>query len=172
MITDIILHSNVFTICIGSISPGEVFEFVNDPNVIGSLNHLMYSYYEDHTENVYAADITHEGGNIPIYTDVVYDLHSIYGKPYKGMCHDKKVYWICINPIPSDAKYTYQTLKGPLVTELEASDVTRRIVTLKGNPIVNDVELQLPKVGKVKEGKPISLNLKENDKILILEHVS
>lgn len=169
MITQYVLHNKNIVVCVGSVSPNEKPEFQNEDRS-GESIYLFYSYDENYS-NHHLADIYYDEGNFPVYSDTLYDLSFLLGKPFQGIIAEKTTYWIAVNPIPPGTKFNYEKIDGPLVKELPSSDKKRKIIVLRGTPIINEIQLEFLKVGNVSAGKTINLNLKDQDKILLLEDI-
>jgi len=170
MISQFCLIGNDMVICNGGIAPQERPEFKNG-NGVGETIYLYYSYDGNYSKDFLGNIYYDDDIALPIYSDRLYDMSFLYNKSFYGVNQDRPVYWISVNPIPSDTKFNYEKIDGPSVKELPASDKKRRIIVLRGTPIINGVQLEFLKVGSVKEGKSISLNLKDEDKILLLEDI-
>lgn len=169
MITQYVLHNKNIVVCTGSVSANQKPEFQNEDRS-GESIYLFYCYDENYS-NDHLADIYYDGGNFPVYSDRLYDLSFLLGKPFQGIIAEKTTYWIAVNPIPPEKKFNYEKIDGPVLKQLPSFDKKRKIIVLRGTPIINDVQLDFLKVGNVSPGKSISLNLKEEDKILLLEDI-
>lgn len=169
MIRQFTMFGKDMLICTGVVYPGLKEEFENSDRK-GETTYLFYAYDENYSKK-YLGDIYYDDCSFPVYSDTLYDMSFLCNKSFYGINKDTIGHWIAINCIPSNKKYNFEKIDGPYVKELPVSVNKRKILVLKGNPIINNVELEILKVGNVAAGKSINLNLKNEDKILLLEDI-
>jgi len=169
MIRQHVLSGRDMVICTGGVLKGERHDFQNEDK-IGESIYLFYAYTEDNSSE-YLGDIFYDDGSFKVYSDTLYDMSFLFNKHFYGINTEKTGYWVAINPIPSDKKFNYEKINGPCQMELPASEKKKRIVVLRGSPKINNKDLTFLKVGNVSAGKPISLDLNFDDRILILEEI-